>query len=236
MRVLVVGGSGLVGTLIVPYLKREYELCIYDLQPPADASLPHIQADISDYERLAAAMRGMDALVYMAMGSLDWETADGIHSAYDVNVKGLHLALKAAFEAGVSQAVYTSSMSVYADLDARRFPDETVPPDARDLYGFTKRLGEEVCLNAVRCWDMHVNALRLCFPTADDALPQVAADKRLLATAASDVARAISAALHYRGRFQTFMVSGDAERVMLNMSRAELLLGWMPRAGRHSAD
>ena len=116
-------------------------------------------------------------------------------------------------------------MSVYENLDGRQFADETVPPDALHLYGFTKGLGEQVCLNAVRNWNMHINALRLCFPTADEEFDQVDPRRRQLATAASDVARAIDAAL----RFQAFMISGDYQQKMLNMSKASLLLNWQPR-------
>lgn len=230
MRVLVIGGSGLVGSMITPYLKQNHHLTIFDLQPPADSSFDYVQGDITNYDDLSSAVEGHDALVYMAMGSLEWDTIHGINTAYDINVKGLHLALKATHDAGITQAVYTSSMSVYADLMNRTFPDETIPVDAHDLYGFTKRLGEEVCLNAVRNWDMNINVLRLCFPTPDDELAQVEPEKRLLATSASDVARAIAAGLDYKGRYQTFMISGDVENKQLNMTKAKLILGWTPTA------
>ncbi len=226
MRILVIGGSGAVGTMITPYLRESHSLTIFDLQPPSDAAMPFVQGDVTAYDELLRAMAEQEALVYMAMGSLDWDTIDGIGSAYDVNVKGLHLALRAAQEAGITQAIYTSSMSVYADLSGRRFADESVAPDARHLYGFTKSLGEQVCLNAVRNWDMHINVLRLCFPTPDEQMQRVESETRILATAASDVASAVAAALRFRGRYQTFMISGDFRETMLNMSKAQQLLGW----------
>ncbi len=228
MRVLVIGGSGLVGNIITPYLKQDHALTIFDLQAPSDPALSYIQGDIMDYESLAQAAKGHDALIYMAMGSLHWETIHGIQTAYDINVKGIHLALKAAHEASITQIVYTSSMSVYSDLMKRYFPEENLTPDAYDLYGFTKRLGEEVCLNAVLNWGLNVNVLRLCFPTPDDKMDDVEPEHQLLATAASDVAKAISAALSYQGRFQTFMISGDYQHQQLNMTKANLILGWKP--------
>ena len=228
MRVLVIGGSGTVGKIITPYLKQDHELKIFDLQPPTDASLDYFKGDITKFDDLQSAMQGMDGLVYMAMGAIEWDTIRGVETAFDINIKGLHLALKAAHEAGVTQAVYTSSMSVYDDLNGRTFPDENVPPDSRGLYGFTKRLGEEVCQAAVGNWGLHVNALRLCFPTPDEEMAKVDPDKNLIATAASDVASAISKALAYQGRFQAFMISGDHENKMMNMSKAKILLGWEP--------
>lgn len=228
MRVLMIGGSGLVGNMITSYLKQHHELTIFDLNSPKDSSLSFIEGDIDQPEELRSAMSGHEAIVYMAMGSLEWQTIHGMRTAYDINVKGLHFALNAAYEAGIKQVVYTSSMSVYADLPNRTFSDESIPADAQDLYGFTKRLGEEVCRNAVLNWDMNINVLRLCFPTPDEQLDQVEAEKRLLSTAASDVAKAVSAALLYEGRYQVFMISGDSENKQLNMSRARLLLGWTP--------
>jgi nucleoside-diphosphate-sugar epimerase len=124
-------------------------------------------------------------------------------------------------------------MSIYGgDLLQRYFPDEGITPDASDLYGFTKRLGEEVCLNATRAYGMSANALRMCFPTPDD---EWAALARLgtptIATAASDVARALLAALDYRGAgFQAFMISGDYEQKLMSMAKAKRVLGWEPLA------
>lgn len=229
MRVLVIGGAGRVGSMTAPYLKTEHSLTIFDRQPAADSSLRSVQGDICDYEALVQVLSGQQALIYMAMGSEDWDSLTGIHSAYDINVKGLHLALHAAQAAGIKQAVYTSSMSVYENLGGRTFADENVAPDAHELYGFTKYLGEQVCQNATRNWDMHINALRLCFPTPDARLAQVKPEQRSLATAASDVAAALAAALRFQGRFQTFMIGGDARHSVLHMHKARLLLGWTPK-------
>jgi nucleoside-diphosphate-sugar epimerase len=123
-------------------------------------------------------------------------------------------------------------MSIYAgDLKQRYFPDEEITPDASDMYGLTKRLGEEVCRNATRAWGMNVNALRLCFPTPDDEWQAVARQGTpTLATSASDVARVLLAALAYRAGFQAFMISGDYEQRIMDMSKARRLLGWAPLA------
>ena len=232
MKTLIVGGSGSVGTLVAPILAQTHTTRIFDLRPPQYANVEYVPGDIREYADLAKAVAGMDGLVYMAMGSQDWAETPGVVSAFDLNVKGLHLALRAAHEAGIKQAVYTSSMSVYAgDLLQRTFADEDVTPDANDLYGFTKRLGEEVCRNAARLWGMNVNALRQCWPVlADRWLRENAAGRATLQTTASDVARAIAAALEFRGGFQAFMISGDYENKIMQMDKARRLLGWEPLA------
>jgi hypothetical protein len=78
---------------------------------------------------------------------------------------------------------------------------------------------------------MSVNALRLCFPTADeDWLANTRAEMPTLATAASDVARAMLAALDYRNGFQAFMISGDYENKIMNLGKAKRTRGWEPLA------
>ncbi len=231
MKVLVIGGSGTVGSLVVPILAQTHQLRVFDLRPPA-GDYDYLQGDLTQYDDLVGAVAGMDALIYMAMGSLNWNETGGFVSAFDVNVKGVHLALKAAHTAGITQAVYTSSMSVYREnLLVRYFPDEDLTPDAEHLYGFTKRLGEEVCRNAVRLWGMNINALRLCFPTAEDKWQrETVLGTPTIATAARDVARALAAAMELQAGFQAFTISGDYEQKIMNMAKAKRLLGWEPLA------
>jgi nucleoside-diphosphate-sugar epimerase len=232
MKVLVIGGSGHVGGLTLPYLAQHHTMRIFDLRPPANSDWEYTAGNVNDLAALCQAADGMDALLYMAMGNKEYATPDAITTNFDVNIKGVYLGLYAAQRAGITQAVYTSSMSIYGgNLMERYFPDEELTADSSQLYGLTKRLGEEVCRNAVREWGMNVNALRLCFPTPEDEWQSAT---RLgiptLATTASDVARALLAALEYRGGFQAFMISGDYEQKLLNMSKAKRLLGWEPLA------
>jgi nucleoside-diphosphate-sugar epimerase len=232
MKLLIIGASGHVGTLINPFLKQAHTLRVYDLKPPADSALEFAQGDVGNYDGIKAAMRGMDALLYMAMNLQRGDEMAIEHSSFDVNVKGVYLALRAAHECGIPHAVYCSTMSVYdGPLEARHFFDEDMPPDARGTYGFTKRLGEEVCRNAWYRNGLSVNALRLCHPCSREAFhAQARAGVPSIPTDAEDVARLMLAALDYRNGFQAFLTSGDYENKMMNMSKAKRLLGWEPLA------
>lgn len=232
MNVLIIGASGHVGTLVNPILKQKHTLRIYDLKPPADTSLDFQQGDVGDFDRIKAAMRGMDALLYMAMNLQRGDEMAIEHSTFDVNVKGVHLALRAAHESGMPHAVHCSTMSVYdGPLEVRHFFDEDMPPDARGSYGFTKRLGEEVCRNAWYRYGLSVNSLRMCHPCARDVwLAQAKPGVPSIPTDAEDVARLMLAALEYRNGFQAFLTSGDYENKIMNMGKARRLLGWEPLA------
>ncbi len=244
MNVLVIGGSGHVGGLVLPYLARENSLRILDRRAPAETSpeIEFVEGDLLDSAVLSKAMEGQEALLYMAMGQLTPGQSNA-ESAFDINVKGVYLALMAANESGISHAVYTSSMSVYQIVGGSRgiagggremgrfLVDEDLPPDSQRLYGFTKRLGEEVCRNATRQWGMSVNALRLCFPQSRETwLSEARPDVPTMATEAEDVSRALLAALTFRAGFQAFTISGDYEQKLMRMEKAKRLLGWEPLA------
>ncbi|HZG65418.1 MAG TPA: NAD-dependent epimerase/dehydratase family protein, partial [Herpetosiphonaceae bacterium] len=124
MNLLVVGGSGYVGGIVLPVVAQHYTLHIFDLRPPADPNWNYIAGSVDDLAALGRAAVGMDALLYMAMGAKEFATPEAVTTNFDVNVKGVYLALHAAHHAGIRHAVYTSSMSVYAgDLMTRFFPD-----------------------------------------------------------------------------------------------------------------
>lgn len=237
VRILLIGGSGYVGSMVAPPLGQRFAVRIYDLKPPA-AECEYVSGDATDYPTLLAAMADVDVVVHAAMGTLDGASSGQAVGAFDVNVKSVHLAVSAAHRAGVPHFVYVSSMSVYRDLSTRRL-DESVPPDASDLYGLTKRLGEEVCRAAVTEYGMSVNILRLAWPTPDSDWPawslmQPPAELRRpdgtagCATAGTDVAAAIAAAVDYRDGLQTFIVSADELGGLWNTAKTRSVLGWQP--------
>jgi nucleoside-diphosphate-sugar epimerase len=238
MRILLIGGSGYVGTLVLPLLSRHHDVLVLDKRPPRVDGIAYQAGDITDPATLESAVRGVDALVHCAMGSHDWDTPAGAADTFDVNVKSVHLALLAAHTAGVPHAVHLSSLSVFAEHLSQAV-DEQTTPDAIDPYGLSKRLGEEVCAAAVAQWGMSVTVLRLALPTPDALWPRWGlpsppirvrsrAGTPVDATAGTDVASAIHAALGYRQGFSVFTVAGDRTAGLWPTARARDVLGWQP--------
>lgn len=248
MRLLVVGGCGLVGSMVLPPLAAHHRIRVLDLAPPAApvSDVDYHEGDLHDVDLVASLAEGVDSLVFMAMGpAADWGSPPTARAHLDVAVPGLHATVTGGYRAGVRHLVYTSSMSVYrfpldgdlpppgvptSDERLGRYPDESTPPDARDFYGLAKRLGEEVCRNAA-AQGMDAVCLRLCFPTADEAWPRRGtAMQRAMATSARDVAAAIEAALARRGKgFDVYAISGDGAERTMSLAKAKRELGWAPR-------
>lgn len=238
MKVLVVGGSGAVGRMTVPYLAERFDLAIYDLQDPGQNDGVRVYVgDVTDYPAVEGAVKGCDAMIYMAMGSKQgWNTSPTWEaSQFDVNIKGLHTCLVAASAAGCSKVVVASSMSVFADyLDPRQ---QSEPPSATDVYGLTKRLGEQVARAVAEREGIDVVVLRLVGPMDDESWA-VYDDPRYIkvVTSGTDVARAFAAALTHRpeGGFDTFTVAGDFAHASLDLTRTREVLGWVPRSRRRA--
>ena len=229
MNVLVAGGSGRVGSLILPFLKDQLRLRVLDLVPPPQGDVEYLEGDVNDPAAVAAAVAGMNAVVYMVMPPLShW---NDLQFSHDLNIKGLHQVLQCAHEAGIRRAVYASSASVH-DIKRGFYPSEDMPDDARDVYGFSKRLGERVCEWFCRAHEMAIVSLRLWAPRSRQGWLEARKQKNRFqagATLDSDVARAFLLALQCQAPgFHPVFISGDYQGKFVNLSRARELLGWEP--------
>jgi nucleoside-diphosphate-sugar epimerase len=134
VRILLTGAGGNVGRGIAPRLRaRGHAVVASDLTPLSedDASAEDfVQCDVQAGVGLERAAQGCDLLLHTPA----WH---GIHSRvktevdfWRLNVDGFFWALQAAREAGIRRLVFISSMSWHGHYDK---------------YGFTKRIGEELC-------------------------------------------------------------------------------------------
>ncbi len=248
MKVLLIGGSGHVGSFLTPYLRRHHDLRVLDLQPPRHAGLEYVAGSATDPDALRRALQGVDAFIWLVMrhgqgGSVTTQNLPTIVENYDVNTKGLHLLLYMAQEVGVMRGVYTSTMSVhYRKRDS--YPgEELVPLDTPSVYGLTKGFGELICQYFARWFDMNLIALRITGPrTREQWLeerrhPRVYPDgSRIYVTDEEDLAeaylRSLEAVQTGHGRFDAVFIAGDEQETEHNLSKARRLLGWEPRAQR----
>lgn len=141
MKVLVVGGSGFIGTRLVGALREAgHEPRILDLVP--SPTFPEISTigDVTVAADVEAALAGTDTVVNLAA-----EHRDDVRplSRYDaVNVGGARTLVAAAASSGVGRIVFTSTVAVYGL--GRPRPDESAPTQPFNDYGRTKLEAEDV--------------------------------------------------------------------------------------------
>ena len=113
MKVLLVGGSGLVGTFVTPYLAANHELRVLDVAPPRHSGLvDYVPGSIANPDDVARALEGMDTFVNMVMrnpqtGLSSDQDIPTIVNNYEVNTLGLHLLLWTAQGMGIKAGVHT---------------------------------------------------------------------------------------------------------------------------------
>ena len=66
MKVLLVGGSGMVGTFITPYLSKHHELRVLDLNPP-EHDVDYVSGSMTNADDVRRALDGMDTFIDVAM-------------------------------------------------------------------------------------------------------------------------------------------------------------------------
>lgn len=249
MKVLLVGGSGHVGTFITPYLRKQHDLRVLDVRPPRHDGIDYVEGSIADPEALRRALDGVDVFMDLVMksgqgGSSTDQSISTIQDNYQVNCLGLHLLLYTAQELGVKRGIYTSTVSVHYRQRPWFPSEELVPLDTPSAYGLTKGLGELICQYFARWFDMNLIALRITGPRTREQWreeriqPRPAAEK-IYVTDEEDLARAYLAAIDAvqvgHGRFDAVFVAGDELEQTYNMSKAKRLLGWEPQA-HHMGD
>lgn len=231
MRIVVIGGAGRVASLVVPRLAASHEVVVADRRPATWWDGEFVTVDVLEHEGLPGLFEEADALIYMAMGPLEgWGSPAWAAQHFDVNVTGVHLAMRAAARAGVPRIVHTSSGSVFSDWN-HRSPDDR--PDAADAYGLSKACGELVARAVAAEFGVPVVALRLFLPKPDEEFATMTGSDADIATAGSDVAAAYLAALtaDVEPGFHTPHISGNRGGT-IRIQSAKDLLGWEPEASR----
>jgi nucleoside-diphosphate-sugar epimerase len=245
VKVLLVGGAGLVGSFITPYLERHHSLRVLDLRAP-QRDVEYVPGSITSQGDLRRALDGVDTFINLVMrspqgGSSNEQTLTQIVENYEVNTLGLHLLLWSAQSMGITRGVHTSTMSVHYRERTWYASEETVPLDTPSVYGLTKGFGEAICQYFARWFDMNLIALRITGPrTREQFLAErhsSSEEHHLYWTDEEDLARAYLAALDAvqvgHGRFEAVFVAGDEAEEEHNLSKARRLLGWQPQSQKY---
>ena len=151
MEVLVTGGGGFLGRYIVEAcVRRGEQVRIYGRREYPFARELGVRChvgDITDYDRLVEATRGVEVVYHAAAIAGIWGKWQ---TYYETNTIGAHRVVEACRTNHVPKLVFTSSPSVTFGGEPQAGVDETVPYPKRFLcpYPHTKALAESHVLQA----------------------------------------------------------------------------------------
>ncbi|MEM7251382.1 MAG: NAD(P)-dependent oxidoreductase [Pseudomonadota bacterium] len=162
-KVLVTGAGGLLGRYVVNELKSHASITGLDIQ---DGEAVQHRGTIEDYELVARACNGQDAVVHVAARPNIWSGSGS--EIVQTNVTGTWNILEAAERAGVRRVIITSSDSVvgYTVLEGAMIPPDYLPVDdahplrPTDPYALSKLLGERMAQSYVMRGRLEVLVIR----------------------------------------------------------------------------
>ena len=149
-NVLITGGAGFIGShlceglLAAGHRVRVLDSLVYGQREWVPAAAEFIQGDIRDGEACHRAASGIDAVLHCAAMSRSGPSQEDLDLCTQSNITGTQNMLLAARDAGVKRFIYSGSSTYYG---SRTPPHrESDPPDFLNIYGLTKRVGEQYCL------------------------------------------------------------------------------------------
>lgn len=139
MRVFITGGAGFLGRALIRYLSQHrggMRFTIYSRDEAKHAraraiadNLDFVLGDVTDYERLSAAMLGHDVVIHTAALKHVPQAETAVREAIRVNVLGSLYVFQAAVQARVERVVSIST-------------DKACRPE--NVYGMTKKMMERL--------------------------------------------------------------------------------------------
>ena len=167
MKVLVTGGSGVIGSYLLRELKRlGYSLSCYSRSRPVQDHVDWLEGDVGGIDQLKEACEGHDAIIHLAAVPGPGRTTP--EELLNVNVMGTVNALEAAVGAGVTKFVFASSGAATGfSFQAKPIIPDYLPIDEahpcapQDEYGLSKLLGEEICRRYSDAYELATICLRI---------------------------------------------------------------------------
>jgi hypothetical protein len=228
-KLLITGPGGRVGTEIVPLLRKEFALRLFDTQESIAVGDDDVcVGDIRDFDALRAACQGVDALLHLAAISDE----DDFHSRLlPVNLAGTYNAFEAARLAGVRKVLFPSTGQTVLNYPKGEPVTTEMPPRPSTVYACTKLFGEALARYYSDVHGMSAIVIRLCYFRAyDDPLLRIPGhDVQREWCSPGDLAQLVTRCIRSDIRFGIFFGLSDNRERCWDLENARALVGYEPR-------
>jgi len=246
-KVCIYGAGGPVGAVAANSLRDHYTLRLTDLlalddikpqsklaPQPVRPEPPHEwrQVDITDYQQVLEAARGMDALINVSV------LRSELVPAFRVNMVGAYNVMKAAVECGITRVIHTGPRHVPLQHEADYFHDFDIPDDAplhpgTDLYALSKYLGGQIVRVFAEQHGLEVITFLYChFRPGDGGEAEDGSSIYPFATSWEDTGEAFRYGLRATDLpscHEVFDIVASLPQGKFSNEKAQRLLGWVPK-------
>jgi UDP-glucose 4-epimerase len=143
MRIFLTGGSGFIGSHLLPVLSNHEVIALSRTPLPTLDHVTNVVCDLADVASIRTAMDSCDAVLHLAAVSNAGVAAADPGSCVDTNVTATARLAHLAAEAGVTRFVFSSSALVYGNPSQLPITEVT-PPAPTGVYAASKLAAEQV--------------------------------------------------------------------------------------------
>lgn len=240
MKVLILGGNGMLGPWVIKALAGRHELLVTDINDaPENSGHEYRKVDASDLRQVVRAAEGVECIVNLSVLRHDRKLA------WDVSTRGNYNMMAAAVEHGVRRVINTGphfqlAGPQYEAWDFGLNPDMPPQPGTR-LYAISKAMGQEICRVFADRHDLYVMTLlyynmKLPGSLAAPLETQVTYhnDMTPYSLAWTDCGEAVRCAVEVElsrlpSRCETFFTFSDIPHDKFRNDKLQRLLGFRPR-------
>jgi UDP-glucose 4-epimerase len=143
MRIFLTGGSGFIGSHLLPVLSNHEVVALSRTPLPTLDHVTNVVCDLADVATIRTAMDGCDAVLHLAAVSNAGVAAADPGRCVDTNVTATARLAHLAAAAGVQRFVFSSSALVYGSAPTVPITEET-PPAPVGVYAQSKLAAERL--------------------------------------------------------------------------------------------
>lgn len=230
MKVLLLGGNGVLGPHVVNALEGHCDLRITDVVP-IDTPHESAQVDVADLDQVRRVAEGTDAIINCSV------QRDDRRAAFGVNTLGTYNAIRTAVELGHERFINTGPHFTvvgprYTMYDFN-LPESAPPHSGTNLYALTKYAGQEICRLFADHHPIHVLTLLYVRFAAPEPRREGEGLNSFAVTRA-DGGRAVRCALEadlaaMPSRNEIFYILDDLPHGQYSNAKARRLLGFEPQ-------
>ena len=223
-NVLLLGASGLIAPHITPELSKHYNLRLTDVKPHPDGT-EIIHVDVTQYDQVLEAARGMDAIMNYTVNRpdpiLSWE----------VNTKGAYHVMRAAAELGIKKVLHSGPQLIRGTHDHDFDVDDAPQTPGTGFYSITKYLSMHICEIYARTYGIQTVCFVFNGLGAKPTEPVSGRDFPPFTIVWEDLAHACRLALEIEtvpGDFQSFNMLSYLAHEKYAVDKAARILGYKP--------